>query len=134
MAKEINEEVFAVVDTEEEVYTQTEAEEEEVKTKGTFTFEEAINIDGVFKKSIEYDFGRVTPIEYINIVKGVSKKEQMSVPELNLSVQANLFCKAAGIPASVIKTQMKLNDFTGACRLSRDFLLSSRAAEEDDLL
>lgn len=130
------EEVFAVEDPDMEVYSQNDnkpEEDESFNPAGVFKFVTPIIIDDKPVSEVRYDFSRLKPIQYINIVQAVGKKESnMLVPEVNVSVQANVFCKAADIPPSIIKTQMSVPDFTAACRLARDFLLSGKGTEEKE--
>lgn len=134
--QEPQEEIFAVEDPEIEAYTQNDKEDEEeaaYSPSGIFKFVVPIRIDEKDISEIRYDFSKLKPIQYINIVQAVAKKENnMLVPEVNTSVQANVFCKAAELPPSIIKTQMSVPDFTAACRLARDFLLSGTGAKEDE--
>ena len=130
---EMNEEVFVVPEIEELEESKGE-DYEEVKTSGVFVLRKPIEIDGTKTKKIKYDFEKIKPIEYINIVKRVQKQENAQVPELNMSVQFNVFCKAAGIPVAVLKDKVKMvNEFTAMCQLARDFLLSGQG-ETDEVL
>lgn len=110
-----------------------EYDPEEVKSSGTFVLTSPLKVDGEEVKKLHYDFGNVTPIQYINICKKISKKESLTVPELNMNVQFTVFCRAAGMPVSVLKTVDNLQDFTAMCQLARDFLLSKQG-DSDDLL
>lgn len=129
LREEEDNDVFAIDETEDEVVETVE--EETVSEKGVLTLRKPFSMDGRMIKSLDYDFTRLTPQTYTEIVKKVGRKETVTIPSLNLSVQANMFCRAAGIPAAVIKNQMSVPDFEAACGLARDFLLSNSATEED---
>ena len=124
------EEVFSLEDKEEEL----PAVEEEIKSKGVYKLWKSIMVDGKEVNQIRYDFEKIQPIQYMNIVKAVGKKEFLINPALNMSVQINLFCKASGIPSAILGTQLSLPDVNAICTLAQDFLLSMRQSEESDLL
>jgi len=135
MARDAEEEVFAVEDRDEEIYTDAkDNEDEENVEKGVFRFSKPVLLDDGEVREINYDFTKIKPIQYLNICKQVAKKEYMVNPALNMSVQANMFCKAADIPVSIIKTQITVPDFQAMCLIAQNFLLSSRDNEESDLL
>lgn len=127
---ETEEEIFALQDREEEI----KAPEEEIRSKGVHRLLKPIMVDGKEVRDIRYDFEKIQPIQYMNIVKAVGKKEFMINPALNMSVQLNLFCKASGIPSAIMGTQLSLPDVSAVCNLAQDFLLSAREPEENDLL
>lgn len=104
---------------------------EEVKESGCMKLKTPFTMDGEQVAEIRYDFSKISPKQYTDIVKHVGKTETVVVPQLNMSVQANFFCKAAGIPAAVMTTQMSVPDFSNACGLARDFLLSAPDEDED---
>ena len=129
-------EVFSVPDEEEteDVYTQSEEEESESIVKGTFRLINPINYEGRTIRELHYDFSVIKPIEYINLVKAVQKKENAQVPELNMSVQFNMFCKAVRIPVSVLKgATERVDEFTAMCQKARDFLLNRQSHAEEVL-
>lgn len=70
-----------------------------------------------------YDFKAVKPIQYINLIKRISKKRPISVPELDYDVQIGYFAMASCIPVSVIKGLQDTRDLTKIQSLVRDFLL-----------
>lgn len=109
------------------------SEEEKVKESGVFVLTEPIFYEGDQIRKIKYDFNNVTPIMYQHVVKAVSKKENVSVPELNTNVQFTLFCRAAQMPVSVLKSVKKIQDFTAMCAIARNFLLAKQGEEEDVL-
>lgn len=127
---ETEEEIFSLEDKE----TEASAPQEEIKSKGVFKLSKPIMVDGENLHQIRYDFEKIQPIQYMNIVKAVGKKEFLINPALNMSVQINLFCKASGVPASILGTQLSLPDVNAICTLAQDFLLSTREQEESDLL
>lgn len=108
-------------------------EEEKVKESGVFTLTEPVYYDGQDIKKIPYDFNNVTPIQYQQVIKAVSKKENVTVPELNTNVQFTLFCRAAQMPVAVLKSVKKIQDFTAMCAITRNFLLAKQEEEEDVL-
>lgn len=128
------EEVFAVDDPGVADKKQ-EGEDEPFQKQGVFEFNTPILMMGETVSSVRYDFTKIKPVDVIQITQSVGKRESVTFPQLNLSVQANVFCKAASLPPSVVKTQMGADDFMAACSLARDFLLSGRGArKEDDLI
>lgn len=108
-------------------------EEEKVKESGVFTLTEPVFYEGEQIRKIRYDFNNVTPVQYQHVIKAVSKKENVTVPELNTNVQFTLFCRAAQMPVAVLKSVSKIQDFTAMCAIARNFLLSKQDEEEDVL-
>lgn len=107
---------------------------EEVKEKGVFKLRKPLMTPEGEITKIPYDFGSVEPITYINVVKAISKKESISVPELNTNVQFTMFCKAAGMPVAVMKRVKDISDFVGMCSIARDFLLARSGEDEEEHL
>ena len=130
VTKEIIEDDVFAIDEPEEMEDEIEKEDlfEEV---GVFNLINEIELDGKVVKKLNYDFGKISPDEYTMIVKKVSKKESVQIPELNMSVQFNLFARAVGYSAIYLKSSVKTRDFRRMCALARDFLLSE--PEESDL-
>lgn len=116
-----------------DVVDEMDLEEEKVKESGIFVLTEPVFHDGEYVKKIHYDFNNVTPIQYQQVIKAVSKKENVSVPELNTNVQFTLFCRAAQMPVAVLKSVKKIQDFTAMCAITRNFLLAKQEEEEDVL-
>lgn len=96
------------------------------------TLRKPITVDDEEKKKIEYDFDSVKPVQYINLVKRLSKKQQIAVPELDMDVQIGYFSLASGIAVSDLKRVESTQDFTKMCSLARDFLLDSSEEEEEE--
>ncbi len=110
-----------------------ESNEEENKDYGNkLVLHKPIEVDGENIKEIEYDFNSVKPIQYINLVAKLSKKGQISVPELDLNVQIGFFSLASGIPVSDLKRMSSVQDFTIACGKARDFLLGASDTETEE--
>lgn len=134
-AEPVEEEVFAVDDLEGAEPKRAEEDEPEFEAKGIFEFSTPISIDGDIVDRIRYDFTRLKPVDVIGIVQAVGKRENVAIPQLNLSVQANVFCRATSLPPAIFKTQMAVPDFMAACSVARDFLLSGKGAKkEEDLI
>lgn len=81
---------------------------------------------------IAYDLDCLTPIQYINLVKRLSKKKQIPVPEVDMDVQISYFSLASGIPVSVLKSGLATADFTQICGLVRTFLLGASTEELEE--
>ena len=81
---------------------------------------------------IAYDLDCLTPIQYINLVKRLSKKKQIPVPEIDMDVQISYFSLASGIPVSVLKSGLATADFTQICGLVRTFLLGASTEELEE--
>lgn len=96
---------------------------------GELKLSKPFEIDGELVRSIEYDLTAVRPIQYINLIKKLSKKEQIAVPELDINVQMGYFSLASGIPVGDIKRMPNTQDFTAACSLVRNFLLGASDTE-----
>lgn len=135
VAAPADEEVFAVDDPNMKRETPADEDEAPFDKQGFFEFNTPIMIDGGTVSGVRYDFSLVKPMDVIRITQGVGKRETVAFPALNLSIQANVFCKAASLSPAVVKTQMETDDFMAACALARDFLLSGKGArKEDDLI
>jgi len=132
---EEEEEVFAVDDLENTELKEADDDEPEFEAKGIFEFSTPIKMDGNLVDRVRYDFAKLKPVDIIRIVQAVGKRESVPFPALNLSVQANVFCKATSMPPAILKTQMAAPDFMAACNVARDFLLSGKGAKkEGDLI
>lgn len=123
------------LEMEQEAAEEKEAKEpEEVKEKGIFKLKKPLMTpDGELWK-IPYDFGTVEPVTYINVVRAISKKESIAVPELNTNVQFTMFCKAAKMPVAVMRKVKDISDFVGMCSIARDFLLAKSGEDEEEHL
>lgn len=96
---------------------------------GVHPLKKPIRFDEQEITQIDYDLDCLTPIQYINLVKRLSKKKQIPVPEVDMDVQIAYFALASGIPVSVLKSELATDDFTQICSLVRTFLLG--ASTED---
>lgn len=96
---------------------------------GVHLLKKPIRFDEQEIMEITYDMDCLTPVQYINLVKRLSKKKQISVPEVDMDVQIAYFALASGIPVSVLKSELATDDFTQICGLVRTFLLG--ASTED---
>lgn len=90
-------------------------------------------VDNEEKTAIEYDFESVKPIQYINMVKRLSKKQQISVPEVNMDVQLGYFSLASGIPVGDLKRLESIQDFNEIISKTRDFLLDASEETEEEM-
>lgn len=98
-------------------------DEEEKAFRGTIKLEHAIMIDDEETTEIEYDFTDIRPIQYINLVKRISKKKNIPIPELDQDVQIGMFSLASNIPVSELKRIEDTRDFIKITTAARDFLL-----------
>lgn len=105
----------------------------EEDSSGVYKLKHPITVEGKKITEIEYDFNSVKPIQYINLVAKLNKKEQISVPELNMNVQIWYFSYACGISVADLKSSLSTQDFTVICAKVRNFLLgvSDTDSEED---
>ncbi|BCJ98112.1 hypothetical protein [Anaerocolumna chitinilytica] len=109
-----------------------EVGEKEEKAAGVLKLTKPYEINGELTKEISYDLNFVKPIQYINLVTRLGKKESISVPELNINVQIGYFALASGIPVSELKRMPSTQDFTAACSLVRNFLLGTSDMESEE--
>lgn len=91
-----------------------------------------ISVDNQTISEISYDLDCLTPIQYINLVKRLSKKKQIPVPEVDMDVQISYFALASGIPVIVLKSQLATSDYTQICGLVRTFLLGASTEELEE--
>lgn len=96
---------------------------------GVHPLKRSIRVDDQEIKEISYDLDCLTPIQYINLVKRLSKKKQIPVPEVDMDVQISYFALASGIPVTVLKSQLATDDYTQICGLVRTFLLGASTEE-----
>lgn len=120
--------------SEAELLEQQESDERPVDEvpKGIHLLSNAIQMDNQQITEIEYDLDCLTPIQYINLVKRLSKKKQIPVPEVDMEVQISYFALASGIPVTVLKGQMSTSDYTQVCGLVRTFLLGASVEELEE--
>lgn len=90
---------------------------------GVHPLSSPITLDEKTVTEISYDLSCLTPIQYINLVKRLSRKQQITVPEVDMEVQISYFALASGIPVVVLKSQLAVADYTQICSLVRSFLL-----------
>ena len=98
----------------------------------TFPLVKPISVDNQTLCEISYDLDCLTPIQYINLVKRLSKKRQIPVPEVDMDVQISYFALASGIPVTVLKSQLVTSDYSQICGLVRTFLLGASAEELEE--
>jgi hypothetical protein len=115
---------------EDENDTTVAAEEE--KTAGILKLSKPFDVNGEKISQIEFDLDSVKPIQYINLIARLSKKEEISVPELNINVQIGYFSLACGIPVSDLKRMPSTKDFSVACSKVRSFLLGASDTESTE--
>lgn len=96
---------------------------------GVHPLKKPIRIDGEEVNEITYDLDQLSPIQYINLVKRLSKKKQIAVPEVDMDVQISYFALSSGIPVTVLKSQLATDDYTQICGLVRTFLIGASAEE-----
>lgn len=99
---------------------------------GVHPLKKPIRFDEQEITEITYDLDCLTPIQYINLVKRLSKKKQIPVPEVDIDVQIAYFALASGIPVSVLKSELATDDFTQICGLVRTFLLGASTGELEE--
>lgn len=99
---------------------------------GVHPLKKPIRIDEREITEISYDLDCLTPIQYINLVKRLSKKKQIPVPEVDMDVQISYFALASNIPVSVLKSGLSTDDFTQICGLVRTFLLGASTEELEE--
>lgn len=115
----------AATRTEQELLEERESDQRPIDEipVGVHPLSSPITVDEKTVTEIPYDLSRLTPIQYINLVKRLSKKQQISVPELDMEVQISYFALASGIPVVVLKSQLAIGDYAQVCSLVRSFLL-----------
>lgn len=111
----------------------TSTEAEDYGDSGIYPLKMPFMVDGKKISKIKYDLTAVKPIQYINLVAKLSKKEQISVPELNMNVQIWYFSYASGIPVNILKNMPSTQDFTSICALVRSFLLGVSDTESEEV-
>lgn len=114
---------------------QDEAETETVEERngaGTYPLKGSFEVEGEKISGIEYDLTSVKPIQYMNLIARLSKKAQISVPELDINVQIGYFSLACGIPVSDLKRMPNTQDFTVVCAKVRNFLLGTSDMESEE--
>lgn len=123
-----------VAKSEKELLESTENDEdlEDEVPRGVHHLTRPITMDGKELHEITYDMDRITPIQYINLVKRLSKKKSIAVPECDMDVQISYFALSSGIPVTVLKKQLSTNDYTQICGLVRTFLLGASAEELEE--
>ena len=99
---------------------------------GVHPLTKPIRVDEQEITEIAYDLDCLTPIQYINLVKRLSKKKQIPVPEIDMDVQISYFSLASGMPVSVLKSGLATADFTQICGLVRTFLLGASTEELEE--
>lgn len=99
---------------------------------GVHPLKKPIRMDNEEIHEIEYDLDQLTPIQYTNLIKRLSKKHQISVPEVDPEVQISYFALASGIPVTVLKSQLNTADYAQICGLVRTFLLGASAEELEE--
>ncbi|MDF2487177.1 MAG: hypothetical protein K0R46_3345 [Herbinix sp.] len=105
---------------------------EEERTSGILKLSKPFDVNGEKINQIEFDLDLVKPIQYINLIARLSKKEEISVPELNINVQIGYFSLACGIPVSDLKRMPSTKDFSVACSKVRSFLLGASDTESTE--
>lgn len=99
---------------------------------GVHLLKKSIVVDDHAVNEISYDLERLTPIQYINLVKRLSKKRQIPVPEVDMELQIAYFALASEIPVTVLKSQLSTSDYTQICGLVRTFLLGASTEELEE--
>lgn len=99
---------------------------------GVHPLKKSIVVDDHAVNEISYDLERLTPIQYINLVKRLSKKRQIPVPEVDMELQIAYFALASEIPVTVLKSQLSTSDYTQICGLVRTFLLGASTEELEE--
>jgi hypothetical protein len=102
------------------------------KVSGILKLSKPFDVNGEKISQIEFDLDSVKPIQYINLIARLSKKEEISVPELNINVQIGYFSLACGIPVSDLKRMPSTKDFSVACSKVRSFLLGASDTENTE--
>ena len=100
--------------------------------RGIHPLKKSIIFDGNSVDQLEYDLDQLSSIQYINLVKRLSKKRQIAVPEVDMEVQISYFALATGIPVTVLKSQLAPSDYAQICGLVRTFLLGASAEELEE--
>jgi hypothetical protein len=121
-------ELLEPVETENDTAVATDEE----KTSGILKLSKPFDVNGEKITQIEFDLDSVKPIQYINLIARLSKKEEISVPELNINVQIGYFSLACGIPVSDLKRMPSTKDFSVACSKVRSFLLGASDTESTE--
>lgn len=99
---------------------------------GELILTQPFEVEGEKITKIEYDLSSVKPIQYLNLIKRLSKKEQISVPELDINVQIGYFSMACGISVADLKRMPSTKDFSVACAKVRSFLLGASDTESEE--
>ena len=99
---------------------------------GVHPLTKPIRVDEQEITEIAYHLDCLSSIQYINLVKRLSKKKQIPVPEIDMDVQISYFSLASGIPVSVLKSGLATADFTQICGLVRTFLLGASTEELEE--
>lgn len=127
-------------ETETKKKSEKELLEEEKKDKrpidevpsGVHLLKKPIRIDGNEITEIAYDLDCLKPIQYINLVKRLSKKDHIPIPKVNMDVQISYFALATEIPVTVLKSNLSTDDYTQICGLVRTFLLGASTEELEE--
>lgn len=83
----------------------------------------AVDIDGISKTEIQYDFEDLTGGVIENAMKSMQKKGYVpTVQEVDPILHAHIFAEAAGIDYEDVK-RFKAKDYMKAVGLARDFFL-----------
>jgi hypothetical protein len=109
-----------------------EIEESNDNGVGTIKLSKPYEVEGDMISKIDYDFTAVKPIQYINLISRLSKKEAVSVPELDIRVQIGFFSLASGISVGDLKRMPSTQDFSVACSKVRNFLLGASDTENEE--
>ncbi|MCI7108031.1 MAG: hypothetical protein MR945_09140 [Agathobacter sp.] len=120
--------------TEKEILEQNDSNDSLVDEvpRGIHPLKRAITFDGNCMEEIAYDLDQLTPIQYLNLVKRLSKKRQIAVPEVDMEVQISYFALSTGIPVTILKSQLTASDYAQICGLVRTFLLGASAEELEE--
>ena len=113
-----------------ELNMEDKEELEENQDAGVYVLKKPLTVDGENIKEIEYDLESVRPIQYKNLVKRISKKKTVAVPELDMDVQLGYFSLACGIPVSELMRMESTQDFAQIQGIVRSFLLGGSEPEE----
>ena len=115
-----------------EAENDTAVSTDDEKASGILKLSKPFDVNGEKITQIEFDLDSVKPIQYINLIARLSKKEEISVPELNINVQIGYFALACGIPVSDLKRMPSTKDFSVACSKVRSFLLGASDTENTE--
>lgn len=124
------------IETADEEYVNDADDEKETAAEensiNTHVLKKGFEVNGEMITKIEYDLTSVKPIQYLNLIAKLSKKNQISVPELDTNVQIGYFSLACGIPVSDLKRIPNTQDFTVICSEVRNFLLGTSDMENEE--